>query len=381
MVSLTALSIDAILPALPDIARDLAVTDGNDRQLVVMALILGLGAGQLVYGPLSDSIGRRPAILSGFALFLAGCLLSLFATSFQWMLAGRVLQGMGAAGPRIVTVALVRDQYEGRAMARVMSIVMAVFIMVPALAPALGQGILMLAHWRAVFGCMFAFAVVACLWFALRQPETLDPRNRSPFALRQVLRAAREVCAIRATLGYTLAAGFAFAALLGYLGSAQQVFQEVYGAGARFPLYFGVLALAIGGASLTNARLVMRMGMRRLCRAAAASLAALAGAFWLAAFAQGGVPPLWAFMACFMAAFFCIGVLFGNLNALAMEPLGRQAGVGAAVVGTLSTLVSVLIGGLIGLAYDGTVLPLVGGFAVLALAALAAMRWADGGGR
>ena len=295
------------------------------------------------------------------------------------MLVGRFLQGIGAAGPRIVTLAMVRDQYEGAAMARIMSSVMAVFILVPAVAPGIGQLILLVASWRAIFGMFLTVALIALTWFGLRQPETLPAARRVAFSLRRIAGAAREVCLHRAALGYTIAAGLVFGALIGYLTSAAQIFQGQYGVGERFPLYFAALALAIGAASWCNSRLVMRYGMRLLSGIAATGFGGLSVGFFVVALATGGHPPLWGLMTYLGAAFFCLGILFGNFNALAMEPLGHIAGVAASFVGSLTTFTSMLLGTLIGQSYDGTVLPLVGGFAALGLAALAVMRWAERG--
>ena len=333
----------------------------------------------MVYGPLSDSIGRKPAIHAGLLLFIIGCLMSILATNFTVMLAGRVLQGLGAAGPRSVIVALVRDRYEGRAMARIMSLVMAVFIMVPALAPGIGQIILMVAHWRAIFGFLLAVAAISLVWFALRQPETLPPERRVKFSPSRIVQAVRETCGSRVAFGYTVTSGLIFGAFVGYLNSAQQIFQIKYGLGALFPLYFAVLALSIGAASLLNGRLVMRHGMRRLSAWALGLLTGLSLAFLVPATLAAGVPPLWALMTYLVGAFFCIGMLFANFSALAMEPLGHIAGVGAAVVGSLTTVISMILGTIIGQAYDGTVLPLIAGFALLGLAAIAVMRWAESG--
>jgi DHA1 family bicyclomycin/chloramphenicol resistance-like MFS transporter len=377
MIALTALSIDAMLPALPEIGKDLGVQRVNDPQLIISLLILGMAFGQLIYGPLSDSTGRKPPIYVGLGLYMIGCLMAVFATSFSVMLAGRVLQGIGVAGPRVVTVALVRDQYEGRAMARVMSIVMAVFILVPVIAPAFGQGILIVAGWRAIFGAFLVLALITLIWFANRQPETLAPNRRIRFSLKRVAMAIGEICHNRIALGYTIAIGFIFGAFIGYLNSAQQVFQEQYGLGKLFPLYFAVLALSIGSASYLNSRLVMRYGMRALTSWSLKILSGLSIGFFTIAYVLGGNPSLWALMTYFMVSFFCIGILFGNLNALAMEPLGHIAGAGAAVVGSLSTFISVLLGILIGQSYNGTILPLVGGFALLSAASMAAMRWAE----
>ncbi len=380
LMSLVALATDAMLPALPAIGHDLGAPRRNDVQFVITALFLGLGLGQIVFGPLSDRIGRKPAIHAGLVLFMAGCLMSIFAPTFEVMIAGRVLQGIGVAGPRIVTMALVRDQYEGRQMARLMSFAMAVFILVPTVAPALGQGILWLGGWRAIFTTFFAMAVIAFAWFALRQPETLPAARRRPVSPRAIGGAVLEVLRIRATLGYTLATGCAFAPFVAYLSSAQQVFQEAYRTGALFPIYFGVLALAIGGASLANGRLVMKHGMRRLSRAATVSITLVSVVAWTLAFAFEGLPPLWLFMAYLLVVFLCIGLLFGNLNALAMEPLGHIAGLGAAVVASLSTFISVPLGVLVGQSFDGTMYAQIAAFAVCGAGAFVAMNWAEGDG-
>ena len=381
LMSLVALATDTMLPALPAIGRDLGVSHPNDVQFVVTSLFLGLGLGQIIFGPLSDRTGRKPAIYAGLAVFMAGCLVSIFAPTFEAMLAGRVLQGLGVAGPRIVIMALIRDLYAGPRMARLMSFVMAVFILVPAVAPALGQGILWLSGWRTIFATFFATAAFAFAWLALRQPETLPAARRRPFSPRAIGRAVREILGIRAAVGYTLATGFAFSPFVAYLSSAQQIFQEAYRVGALFPLYFGVLALAIGVASLVNGRLVMKYGMRRLSNAAAGCITLVSLLAWAGAFAFGGLPPLWLFMTWLMAVFVCVGLIFGNLNALAMEPLGHVAGVGAAVVASLSTLISVPLGALIGQSFDGTMYVLAGAFAVFGAGMLAAMRWAKGDAR
>ena len=379
LMSLVALAIDAMLPALPAIGRDLGTAHPNDVQYVVTALFLGLGAGQMLYGPLSDRIGRKPAIYAGLGVFMAGCVVSIFAPTFEAMIAGRILQGIGVAGPRIVTVALVRDQYEGRQMARIMSFAMAVFILVPAVAPALGQGVLLVSGWRAIFVTIFVIAAAAFVWLAIRQPETLPPGRRRPFSPRALGRAAREILGIRAAVGYTIATGFAFSPFVAYLSSAQQIFQDAYAVGALFPAYFGVLALAIGGAAIVNGRLVMRYGMRRLSAGAAGAIVLVSTAAWAGLFAFGGLPPFWLFMAYFLAVFACVGLLFGNLNALAMEPLGHVAGIGAAVVASLGTLISVPLGGFVGQSFDGTLYVQVGSFAIFGLAMLVAMWWAERG--
>lgn len=378
MNALTALSIDAMLPALATIGRELGAQRVNDSQLVISIIFLGLSIGQIFYGPLSDSTGRKPAIYAGIGIYSIGCLLAIFALNFQMLLIGRFLQGIGVAGPRSVAVALVRDQYTGRAMARVMSFVMTVFILVPIVAPMLGQGILLFAHWRAIFGLYLILALLLGAWFALRQPETLARERRIPFQMGRILAAFQEVFRNRIALGYTVMAGLVSGGFVGYLNSAPQIFQEEYGLGEQFPFYFASLALALGSASYLNAQFVMRFGMRALSRWALLSLGGLSLLYLLLAWRFDGQPPLWSLMGYLLLGFFAVGILFGNLNARAMEPLGHIAGVGAAVVGALSTLLSAVIGGLIGQSYNGTVLPLVGGFALMSILSLVVMAWAEG---
>jgi DHA1 family bicyclomycin/chloramphenicol resistance-like MFS transporter len=264
IISMVALSIDAMLPALPDIASDLGVTKINDSQYVISILFAGMAIGQMIFGPMSDSIGRKNAINLGFAVFIIGCLVSLLAQNFTVMLIGRFLQGLGVAGPRIVSIALVRDRYEGRKMARVMSFVMTIFILVPVVAPAVGQAILIFADWRGIFWMFLVLSFIALSWFNLRQPETLPLEKRVKFSISQIVSDAKYIFSIPAAVGYTVAAGIVFGAFLGYLSSSQQIFQQQYGLGDQFVVYFGVLAASIGVASLVNAKLVMRFGMRRL---------------------------------------------------------------------------------------------------------------------
>jgi DHA1 family bicyclomycin/chloramphenicol resistance-like MFS transporter len=377
LTALVALSIDMVLPSLPAIGVSLGVARANDNQLVVSLLFLGFGVGQFFYGPFSDTAGRKPAAFLGLIIFTVGCSLALLSQTFPMMLAGRLLQGIGVAGPRTITIALIRDRFEGREMARVMSLVTAVFILVPIIAPALGQALLGMFGWRSIFVVYLVMGLITSIWFGLRQEETLPAPRRIPFSVARVASAVRQVVTSRVAVGYTVAAGFVFGAFLGYLTSAQQILQEEYALGARFPLYFSMLAVAIGGASLANARLVLRYGMRPLSRLALWGILALSIAFTIFSVVAGGHPPLAMLMAYLMASFFGIGLLFGNLTTMAMQPLGAIAGTGSAVVGATSMLISLTLGTVIGQIYDGTVLPLVGGFAVLSLCSLAAAWWAE----
>jgi MFS transporter, DHA1 family, multidrug resistance protein len=336
--SMVAMSIDTMLPALGEIAAELTPPNPNDRQLVLTTFFAGLSVGQLVYGPLSDAIGRKRALYSGLGLFILGGVCCALAPSFAILLAGRALSGFGAAGPRVVAVAVVRDQHAGRAMARVMSFVTSVFILVPVIAPAFGQAVLLVAGWRVIFWLLVAAAALDGLWFGLRQPETLPPERRIPLSPRAVAGAVLLVLRNPITLGYTLAIGAVFGAFIGYLTASQQLFQELYGVGALFPMYFGALAAAIGVASFTNARLVMRFGMLRLARLAVGVECALAGGFFLVAVACDGRPPLGLFMAAMLGCFFCNGILFGNYNARGGSRASRQRSTVAARASSRSRL-------------------------------------------
>jgi DHA1 family bicyclomycin/chloramphenicol resistance-like MFS transporter len=224
-----------------------------------------------------------------------------------------------------------------------------------------------------------ATGLVATIWFAVRQEETLPRERRNPLAVGRIVAATREVVGNRQSIGYTVASGLIFGALLGYLSSAQQILQQEYSLGPRFPIFFAMVAISIGAASFTNASLVLRYGMRPLATWSLRGIFVVSIVFGAFATLSSGQPPLWGLMAYLMASFFGIGLLFGNLNALAMQPLGHIAGTGAAIVGATSMLISLVLGTLIGQSYNGTVLPLVIGFAALSASAMLVSWWAEGG--
>ncbi|QIG49915.1 multidrug effflux MFS transporter [Nordella sp. HKS 07] len=373
--ALDALSIDAMLPALQDIGREFAVVRENDTQLVVSMVFLGFAIGQVFAGPLSDSFGRKKIAYLGLSIYLVGSLCAMLALSFPMLLGARVLQGVGASMPYVLCTAIVRDQYAGRAMARIMSFITMIFILVPMIAPAMGQAVLLFFDWRAIFACYLGLGALTLAWFALRQPETLAPADRHPFSIRRIVVTAIAICATRVTRGYILAQGFIIGAFIGYLSTAQQIFQGQYGLGPLFPLYFATLAASLGLASFLNGKLVIRHGMLRLSKSALTVMIMTSAGFALVAFALNGHPPLWALMIYLAVTFSCVGILFGNLYAAAMEPLGHIAGIGASVVGSLATLISLPLATLVGQSYDGSVLPLILGFAILGSSAALAIWW------
>lgn len=262
LMSIVAISIDAMLPALGFISRDLGVTNVNHAQYIISFLFIGMAIGQLICGPLSDALGRKKILYFGIALFLAGSLICYFSQSFTLMLAGRFLQGLGVAGPYVSVMSIVRDKYSGSEMARMMSIIMMIFIMVPALAPSLGQGIMLALSWRAIFLLYIVYSVVIGLWLFFRLEETLPPAKRIKLSMDKFAEEFKQVIRNRQTVCYTLCMGICFGSFIGYLNSSQQIFQQHFNAGKMFTVYFGMLALSFGVASLINSRFVEKLGMR-----------------------------------------------------------------------------------------------------------------------
>ncbi|WP_133468950.1 multidrug effflux MFS transporter [Paraglaciecola marina] len=367
MTSLVALSIDAMLPALHHIGQDLQINNAQDTHLIVSMFFIGMGFGQLYYGPVSDDKGRRYAILSGLIIFAIGSVICMLAESLTVMLVGRVIQAFGVSGPRIAALAVIRDKYEGEAMARVMSFIMMVFILVPMVAPSFGQAIMFWASWRHIFSSFLLIGLLVGLWFFIRQPETLPKEMRQPFSWPQLWQSSKFILTHKLVMFYTLSMGLSFGAFLAYISASQTIFQHIYDAGELFPLYFALLAFSIGFASFINGTLVMRLGMRTLCTWAMIGWLIFSSLLLTLCWFYAGIPPMWMFVSVLFCAFFCIGILFGNINAMAMQPLGSMAGLGAAIIGSLSSLFSVPIAVFIGGFIEQTVTPIAVGFCVFGL--------------
>jgi DHA1 family bicyclomycin/chloramphenicol resistance-like MFS transporter len=369
LMSLVAMCIDAVLPMLDVIGEEMQVVNANHVQYVVSAMFLGLTLGQFLYGPLSDSYGRKAMIYVGMAIFIFGTLLSLVTSNFQIFLIGRVLQGFGAASSRAVTVAMVRDRYSGRDMARIMSIIMGAFILVPAIAPSIGQVIIMIGHWRYIFVLFLIIATIGIVWMHTRLTETLAYEKRRPFNPKALWQGVYEVVKNPITRGYTICAGFVFGGFLGYLMSAQQIFQGYYDTGALFPVYIATLAIAGAASSFVNARIVGKYGMRKIARYAFIARIVTSALFVVMLIIHPQMP-LSIFMVYAIITFFFMGLLFGNINSIAMEPMGHIAGIASAVIGTLSSVISLAVGSVIGLSFNMTLLPLGIGFLATASAGL-----------
>lgn len=375
--ALGALGIDSMLPNLPAIGEALGVVDENRRQLIITAYLLGLGAAQLIYGPLADRFGRRPVLLAGLGLYVGFSLLAACSPTFNLLLAARVLQGIGAAATRAIPISIVRDRYAGREMARVMSLTSLVFMAAPIAAPSLGQLVLVLASWPWIFGLLAALAVVLMIWTLLRLPETLHPEDRLPIQPQRIARAFATAARNRTSLCYILGQTFLFGGLLGFINSAQQIFAEALGAREQFPLVFAICASFVAIASLLNARLVMRLGMRRLSHAALLAYIALAAVHLI--IAVSGRETLVVFAAFQALTMFCFGLTSGNFGAMAMEPMGHIAGVASSFQGFVSMVGASLIGFAIGQGFDGTAAPVAAGYLLCGLCALAAVLVAEGG--
>ncbi|MEX1367244.1 MAG: multidrug effflux MFS transporter [Nannocystaceae bacterium] len=377
LMSLNALAIDVMLPAMGAVAADLGVRSANDQQLVIVAYVLGFGFPQLVFGPVADRYGRRPALLVALVGYTVAGFACMAAPSFEMLLALRFLHGVFAAGCRVVAVTLVRDLFAGRGMAKVMSLVMTVFMLVPIIAPAIGQGILLVAPWRWCFGVLGIAGVLMLGWTMVRLPETLHATQRQPLGLRQTLGAYAAVLRSRPTFGYMLGSGIIFGALFAFLSASEQIFREVFGRGDTFALWFAAVALVLALTNFANSRLVTRFGMRRLSHLALVGFTGFAALLLVLTALLGESFAL--FLPLFAICFAFFGLIGANFNALAMEPLGRIAGTASAAYGFATTTLSAVLGGLIGRAYDGSTQPLMLGFVGLGLASLLAVAVTERG--
>lgn len=370
LMSVTALSIDAMIPALGKMSADLMISDANSIQLVISSVFFGMAFGVIIYGPFADSYGRKKAIYLGIFIFLIGTLISIFATNLFIMLLGRTIQGFGSAACRVVTLAIIRDKYEGREMAKIMSLIMMVFIMVPALAPLLGQGILIFASWQTIFWFIFVFAIISTIWMHFRQRETLSPENVRSFSFAVIFSGILETIKNKISMGYTIASGIMFGAFVSYLSSAQQIMEIQYELGQLFPLIFGFLAVVYGFASFLNSKLLNKFSMHQICLASLLLQVSLSSIFLIISFVYNKDITFLLFFTYMILNFFCLGPLFGNFNSMALQPFGHMAGLATSVISSIQTLSAVIVGVIIGQAYDGTVLPIILGYMLCGMGTL-----------
>ncbi len=378
MFATIAFSIDSMLPALPEIADELSPDAPNRAQLILTSFVLGMGIGTMFTGPLSDTFGRRRVIFGGSVLFIAAALVAAVAPSLELVLIARVLQGLGAAAPRVAALAIIRDLYEGRQMAQLMSFVMLVFTLVPAIAPTIGAVLIWGFGWRSVFIAFVVFSVASVSWLALRQRETLAPENQRPFRLAVLWSGIREMMAIRRVVLATMVLTLVFGILFTTLSVTQPIFDVTFGRADDFHLWFGAIAIVSGSASILNARIVLSLGMRRVITWTLGVVGALSILMAMTAMTAADSPfyfPL--YVGWVIVLFSCAGLTIGNLNALAMEPLGHLAGLAASVIGSIATVGAVLIAVPVGLAFDGTPLPAAIGVLICAGVGFVLIRQID----
>ena len=363
LMSVVALAIDALLPALDIIGNSLNTQKNSDHQLLITMIFIGLGIGPLFFGPLSDSLGRKPMVFVGFGIFILASFICVYADSIEIMVLGRILQGFGLSAPRTISVAIIRDLYSGDYMAKIMSFVIVIFLLIPIFAPAIGKLILDSFNWEAIFIFQIVFCLLIAFWFWKRQAETLDFKNRIAFKINLFTKGFLELMRYKTTIAYTLISGFITGSFMVYLSTSQQIFQEQYGLKEAFPYIFAGLATASGGAILLNGMLVVKYGMKNIINISLIGFFIISISYTVLFFNSMN-PPIKIILLFFSLQFFCLGFLFGNLRAIAMEPVGHIAGIGAAITGFISTLMAVPLSILIGKFVTLTALPIFIGFSI-----------------
>lgn len=374
LMSVTALSIDALLPALDIIGEAIQTQTPADNQLLITMIFLGLGIGPLAFGPLADAKGRKSSVYIGFIIFIIASFICIYTRSFEVMIIGRILQGIGLSAPRTICIAIIRDLYEGDYMARIMSFVTVVFLLIPIVAPAMGKVVLDIWNWQAIFVVQVIISILVMIWFWKRQRETLKPAHRIPYSVSRISKGFFETIKYKRTMGFTIIQGFIVGSFLVYISASQQIFQNQYGLVDEFPYIFAGLAASIGAAILLNATFVVRFGMEKIVTGSLIGFFVVS-VLYVLLFNDVLRPSIWVLVGFFALQFFCIGFMFGNLRALAMEPVGHIAGIGAAITGLISTLMAVPISTLIGRYVETTTLPLFIGFSSCAAISLGILFW------
>jgi len=375
-MSVVALSIDALLPALQQIGAAVGFRETADNQLLITMIFLGLGFGQLISGPLSDSFGRKPIIYFGFGIFVLASFICVFAQNLEMMVFGRVLQGIGLSAPRTVSIAMVRDSYSGDYMAKVMSYIVSIFILVPIVAPAFGKLMLDSYGWESIFISQLIFGIVIVLWFWKRQTETLKSEYKKDFSFAIFVSGTKEFLKQKQSIVYTLISGFITGSFMVFLGASQEIFQVQYKLVDEFPYIFAAFGASVGISTFVNGAVVLKFGMKKLVFFFLILFLVISLLYVLLFYGKVN-PPVSVLVVFFSVQFFSIGFLFGNLRALAMQPLGHIAGVGSAINGFVSTAMAVPIAIYIGSFIKTTALPLFVGFFIfgaLSLLTLLALR-------
>tara|TARA_R110001583_G_scaffold15058_3_gene62422 strand:- start:5675 stop:6898 length:1224 start_codon:yes stop_codon:yes gene_type:complete len=374
LMSVVALAIDALLPALDLIGISIGTVNIVDNQLLITMIFLGLGLGPLFFGPISDSLGRKPIVYMGFGIFILASFICVFSKSLEMMIFGRILQGIGLSAPRTISIAMVRDTYNGDYMARIMSFITVVFLLIPIIAPAVGKFVLDHYNWQAIFYIQLIFSIIVSFWFWKRQPETLPKEHRLKFTSHIFVSGIKEILKAKRTIGFTIISGFVTGSFMVYLSTAQQIFQIQYDLKEQFPFIFAGIAIAIGSATFLNGTLVIKFGMEKMVTVSLLAFFAISLLYIILFFSTPN-PSIGVLLTFLGLQFFAIGFLFGNLRALAMQPIGHIAGIGAAITGFISTIMAVPISTFIGRFVLNTALPLFIGFLICSSLSILIMRY------
>lgn len=377
LMAMNALSTDPMLPALPQIGRDLAIAHPNDRQFIISVYFVGLGLGSLLFGVLSDRYGRKRVLGSAMALFILSTIACASAQSFAMLLIGRASAGFFAGASRVITVGIVRDRFRGDAMARVMSLIFAVFMLIPVMAPSFGSAILLVAAWRWIFWALVILAALILAWMLVRMPETLRPENRVRITVRALLGTVGMVLRTRSSIGYMLASGVVMGGLIGFILSIQQIFFDVFHAEAMFPIGFAIIAGCMGMGSLINSRLVSRFGARRMSQGALLAFILIAAVHLAVILA--GMETLATFMILQALTMLTVAFTASNFSAISMEPFSRGAGAASSFQAFLTTALSAALGSVVGSAFDGTTLPFTLGLLIFGSLSFLIVIWAERG--
>lgn len=356
MQALQALAIDVMLPALGVIAQDLGTRDPNDRQLVIGVFLIASGACSLFPGILADRFGRRRVVLVCLSAYFAISLASALVRDFTALLVLRGLLGIFSAGLMVMPITIIRDRFSGDRMARMQSLVAMVFMVVPMLAPLLGQGVLLIAGWRSIFGVMALLAIMVGAWAWFRLPETLHEEYRQPIQPRVILSNMREAVTHREAMGYFLGTALIQTSILAYINSSQQLVEEALGAGPWFPTIFGVMAFLMAATNFVNSRIVEKFGARRVSHTALMFYILVAAIHsWLA---WTGEETLWQFVVLMSFTMCFMSFLGANFQSIALQPFARIAGSAASILSFIRLVTGAYLGMLVGQAFDGTPRPL-----------------------
>lgn len=377
LMAMNALSIDPMLPALPDIGRDLAIPHPNDRQMIISIYFLGVGIGSLLFGILSDRFGRKPVMGVALGLFAICTVACAAAQSFSMLLVARGMAGFFAGASRVITVGIIRDKFHGDAMARVMSLIFAVFMIIPVLAPSFGQAVLWIAPWRWIFWTLAFLAVLVTGWMMVRMTETLRPENRLPIDARAIGKTIKRVITHRLAIGYMLASGVIMGGLVSFILSVQQIFFDIFDAARIFPLAFAAMAGCMGIGGLVNSRLVQRFGARRMSQTALVALIVISIVHLTVALT--GVETIVTFVILQAITMLTVSFTASNFSSISMEPFAKGAGVASSFQAFLTTAISSALGAGVGAAFNGTTVPLSMGFLVFGIVALGIVAWAERG--